>query len=204
MDKWLKRDNDPSRETPNVTTSGRPVIKYAPAGNSDPCCFSKSTLDQDASSSTEVARKASSMATDSKTCIRETDTTNRKESEASYMVSCQAAETGKPQYCGGLNSPCWLGQCWGKNYNGPCLHQTTLFRSISDMAGYSFKQLLVHLRASELWAPQLDESTDVAGLAQLMVYVRYIHEGSIKEDLLFCKPLEIRTGEDIFRMLAPS
>jgi hypothetical protein len=35
---------------------------------------------------------------------------------------------------------------------------------------------------------QLDESTDVVGLAQLLVYVCYIYGGSIKEDILFCKP----------------
>jgi hypothetical protein len=40
----------------------------------------------------------------------------------------------------------------------------------------------------------MDESTDMAGLAQLLVYVWYIYGGSIKEDILFCKPLE--PGED--------
>ena len=70
------------------------------------------------------------------------------------------------------------------------------------MAEDVLKQLLIHTRASEIYALQLDESTEVAGLAQLLVYVRYIHEGSIKEDMLFCKPLETRsTGEVIFRML---
>lgn len=34
---------------------------------------------------------------------------------------------------------------------------------------------------------------DVAGLAHLLVYVRYIHRGTIKEDMLSCKPLEKRT-----------
>ena len=34
--------------------------------------------------------------------------------------------------------------------------------------------------------------------AQLLVYVRYVYEGSIKEDILFSKPREPRkTGEDI-------
>jgi hypothetical protein len=35
---------------------------------------------------------------------------------------------------------------------------------------------------------QLDESTDVVGLAQLLVYARYIYGGSNKEAILFCKP----------------
>jgi hypothetical protein len=56
------------------------------------------------------------------------------------------------------------------------------------MAGDIFKQLLLHIQASEFYVLQLDESTDVAGLAQLMVYVCYIYGGSIKEDILFRKP----------------
>ena len=73
---------------------------------------------------------------------------------------------------------------------------------ISDMPGDVLKQLLLCIQASELYALQLDESTEVAGLAQLLVYVRYIYGRSIKEDILFCKPLETRTTwEDIFKVL---
>ena len=61
------------------------------------------------------------------------------------------------------------------------------------MAGDVLKQLLLCIQASELYVLQLDESTNVAGLAQLLVYVRYVYGGSIKEDILFCKPLETRT-----------
>jgi hypothetical protein len=64
----------------------------------------------------------------------------------------------------------------------------TVSRRISDMAGDVLKQLLLRIQASELCALQLDESTDVVGLAQLLVYVRYVYGGSIKEDILFRKP----------------
>ena len=68
------------------------------------------------------------------------------------------------------------------------------------MAGDVLKQLLLHIQASELYALPLDESTDVAGLTQLLVYVRDVYMGSIKEHTLFCEPLETRTtGEDIFK-----
>ena len=63
MDKWLKRVNPPSRETPSASTS-RPTIEDAPAGDSNPGC-SYESLDQGASSSTFVASQATSMATDS-------------------------------------------------------------------------------------------------------------------------------------------
>ena len=42
-----------------------------------------------------------------------------------------------------------------------------------DMAGDVLKQLLVCIHGSEFYALQLDESTDVAGLAQLLLYVRW-------------------------------
>jgi hypothetical protein len=69
----------------------------------------------------------------------------------------------------------------------------TFSQRISDMAGDVLKQLLLCIQASELYALQLDELTDVAGLAQLLVYVRYVYGGSNKEDILFYKPLENRT-----------
>ncbi|XP_063911218.1 zinc finger BED domain-containing protein 5-like [Zophobas morio] len=49
---------------------------------------------------------------------------------------------------------------------------------------------------------QLDETTDVAGLAILIVLVRYVWNSTIEEDMLFCKPLTERsTGEKIFELL---
>jgi hypothetical protein len=75
----------------------------------------------------------------------------------------------------------------------------TVSRHIRDMAGDVLKQLLLHIQAIEFYALQLDESTDMVGLAQLLVYVRYVYGGSIKEDILFSKPLE--TGEVIFKVL---
>jgi hypothetical protein len=67
--------------------------------------------------------------------------------------------------------------------DNPSLNNT-VSRRISEMAGDVVKQLLLCTHASELYALQLDESTDVVGLAQLLVYVRYIYGGSIKEDIL--------------------
>lgn len=48
---------------------------------------------------------------------------------------------------------------------------------------------------------QLDESTDLANSAQLLVFIRYSFDGKL-EDMLFFTPLEVRcTGEDIFTKL---
>ena len=42
------------------------------------------------------------------------------------------------------------------------------------------KQLLLRIQASDLFALQLDESTEVVGLAQLLVYVHCVYGVSIK------------------------
>jgi hypothetical protein len=42
----------------------------------------------------------------------------------------------------------------------------------------------------------VDGSTDIAGNANLMCFVRYDYKGSIQEDFLFCKPLPTRTTAD--------
>jgi hypothetical protein len=57
---------------------------------------------------------------------------------------------------------------------------------------YNFYQL-------NKFAIQLDESTDVASCAQLLLFVRYCSEGEIVEDFFYCKSLEQRTtSEAIF------
>ncbi|XP_060853299.1 zinc finger BED domain-containing protein 5-like [Rhopalosiphum padi] len=53
-----------------------------------------------------------------------------------------------------------------------------------------------------MFAIQLDKSTDVAGLSILLVFVRYIFETSIEEDLLLCTPLDTNTtGGEIFKVI---
>ena len=48
----------------------------------------------------------------------------------------------------------------------------------------------------------MDKSTDVEGLAVLLVFVRYTYDKSIEEDLLMCAYLHGQTtGEDIFNCI---
>jgi len=48
----------------------------------------------------------------------------------------------------------------------------------------------------------MDESTDIAGLAVLLVFVRYVNMDSFEEDFLFCRPLLSNTSEvQIFGLL---
>jgi hypothetical protein len=59
---------------------------------------------------------------------------------------------------------------------------------------------VTRIKCSPKFTPQIDESTDVAGLAQLLVFVRYSFEEIIQEEFMFCLPLLERcTGSDIFK-----
>jgi hypothetical protein len=49
---------------------------------------------------------------------------------------------------------------------------------------------------------QLDKSTDVSGIAVLLVFVRYMFHNKIDENLLLCKSLKSHTtGERIFKVI---
>jgi hypothetical protein len=62
------------------------------------------------------------------------------------------------------------------------------------------EQLLTRIKCSPKFALQVDKSTDVAGLAQLLVFVRYCFEENIQEEFIFHLPLPERcTGSDIIK-----
>ena len=48
---------------------------------------------------------------------------------------------------------------------------------------------------------QLDESTDVTNNAQLLVYVRYTQDNSVKTELLMSKNFPVQQKEKIFSKL---
>uniref|UniRef100_UPI003AABA6E5 zinc finger BED domain-containing protein 5-like n=1 Tax=Centroberyx gerrardi TaxID=166262 RepID=UPI003AABA6E5 len=70
------------------------------------------------------------------------------------------------------------------------------------MAGNVSEQLIQSIQESHFYALQLDESTDIANLSNLLAYVRYENNGEIKEEFLFCRSLPTRsTAEAIFDIL---
>lgn len=95
-----------------------------------------------------------------------------------------------------------LGEEAAKKIDAVQLSDNTVSRRIGDMAEDVSAQLLDQVRASEYFALQLDESTDVANAAELLVYIRFISQEMFVEEILFCKALESRTtGKEIFQVL---
>ncbi|KAK1897528.1 Zinc finger BED domain containing protein 5 [Dissostichus eleginoides] len=94
------------------------------------------------------------------------------------------------------------GEKAAKQLNLVPLSNDTVSRRIVEMAEDVKKTLIERIKSSSYYSIQLDETTDVADLANLMVYVRYEHDGAAQEEFLFCQPPETRTtAELIFQLL---
>ena len=76
------------------------------------------------------------------------------------------------------------------------LSNNTVQRRIQEIAIDIKEQVIEKIHSSPFFSIQLDESTDVAQCAQLMVFARYVYRGSVEEDFLFCRPLEATTKAD--------
>ena len=49
------------------------------------------------------------------------------------------------------------------------------------------------MKESSFCSIQVDDSTDIAGLPQLSVFIRYVNNVAVLEYLLFCKTLKLHT-----------
>ncbi|MBN3282832.1 ZBED5 protein, partial [Polyodon spathula] len=136
-------------------------------------------------------------------------TVNVKALEASYRASCQIAKAGKPHIIGEeLILPAAKElvsiTCREKTANSQIVYlfQITVSRKIHDLAGNVNDILVKHVNSSRYFALHLDEATDFANLANLLVYIRYEWEGKVLEGILFCHSMPTRTtAEHIFQLL---
>ncbi|XP_069616232.1 zinc finger BED domain-containing protein 5-like [Ranitomeya imitator] len=129
--------------------------------------------------------------------------------EASYLVALRIARAMKPHTIGeDLLLPAAkdivrviIGNEYVQKLNAISLSNDTVRRRIEDMSADILDQVIQEIKSAPLpiFSIQLDESTDVANCAQLLVCARYINDGDFKDEFLFCKPLETTTtAHDIF------
>ncbi|GFV88733.1 zinc finger BED domain-containing protein 5 [Trichonephila clavipes] len=154
-------------------------------------------------------RKKEQLLESQKTMMHVTQTINEKATEASYLVSYRIAQAGEAHTIAeNLIKPCVLDitKCMlakksAKHVSTVPLSNDTVLRRIHDLASYVKQELVTRLQKAR-FVLQIDESIDVAGLAILLVIVRYPYENSFEEDMLMCSPLPTNTtGEEIFNKI---
>lgn len=128
---------------------------------------------------------------------------------ASYHVAYKISKCKKPHTIAEeLIKPCALEMATivlGKEASNKLklvpLSNNIIQSRINDMSLDILDQVVNDIRTSPLKISlQLDETTDVTNCSQLIVFVRYIHNGGIMEDFLFCEDLETTTrGKDVFQ-----
>ena len=136
-------------------------------------------------------------------------TVNEKALMASYLVSYRVAQAGEAHTiaenlikpCVKDRAECMLNGRATELVGTVPLSNNTISRRIWDLAEDRKATLLSRINCTK-FSLQMDESTDVAGLAILIVFVRYQCLESFQEDLILCKPLPTGTsGAEIFKLI---
>ena len=82
------------------------------------------------------------------------------------------------------------------------LSNDTIKSRIHEISDNIKSKVLSKIDSSPVFALQLDKSTDISNLSQLLVYVRYVADERINEEFLFCQPFETTSkAVDVFQML---
>lgn len=82
------------------------------------------------------------------------------------------------------------------------MSNNTISRRIKEMSEDVEIQVIDKLKLVDMFALQLDESTDISGKPQVVTFVRFIEDQSFIEQFLFCKDLpETTKGQDIFNLV---
>ena len=137
-------------------------------------------------------------------------TISEKAQTASYEVSELIAQNMKAHTIGeSLILPSckkivkrMLGNEAAKEISKVPLSNDTVHRRILEMSTNIEKTVCSKKLQFSDFALQVDESTDNANKAQLLVFIRFIDEDQIVNQFLFCKELSTTTkGEDVFNIL---
>ena len=135
--------------------------------------------------------------------VKKFKTDNENATEASYKASYQICLHGEAHTIGeSLIKPiikdvvsCILDEESVKKIDAMPLSNNTVSRRIKDIVDDIENELISRLHACAACSLQMDESTDAAGLAILLVFVRYNYDSRIEHNLLLCESLELHTTE---------
>lgn len=145
-----------------------------------------------------------------KKLLRATASTNASALRASYLVANRIAKAKKPFTIGeDLILPATkdicrerLGEDAVKKIAQVPLSASTVTRRIEEIAEDVETQLLERINISPWYALQVDESTEVDNRAILLVYVRYLYQEDVHEDMLCGLSLPTNTKAiELFKLL---
>ena len=145
-----------------------------------------------------------------KQLLRATTSTNASALRASYLVANRIAKAKKPFTIGeelilpAAKDICreLLGEAAVKKVAQVPLSASTVTRRIEDIAEDTETQLLERIKKSPWFAIQVDESTDIDNKAILLVYVRYLYQEDVHEDMLCALLLPTNTtAAELFKSL---
>ncbi|XP_073533072.1 SCAN domain-containing protein 3-like [Phyllobates terribilis] len=145
-----------------------------------------------------------------KQLLKATTSTNVSALRASFLVANRIAKAKKPFTIGeelilpAAKDICQelLGEAAVKKVAQVPLSASTVSRRINEIAEDIEVQLLERINASPWYAIQVDESTDVDNKAMMLVYVQYIFQEDVHEDMLCALLLPANTtGAELFKSL---
>lgn len=128
-----------------------------------------------------------------KQLLRAITSTNASALRASYLVANRIAKAKKPFTIGeelilrATKDICreFLGEAAVKKIAQVPLSASTITRRIEEIAEDIKTQLLKRINTSPWYALQVDKSTDIDNKAILLIYVRYVHQEDVHEDILY-------------------
>ncbi|GFS84105.1 SCAN domain-containing protein 3 [Trichonephila clavipes] len=196
MDKWLKRRkfNDDNSDNDNQTPTSLVVTNHPSLSTKDKSYFERSLSSK--IKQVKVFEK--------QVCVSE------KAQVASYEIAELIAVNLKPQ---NLAEEIILPACrkivktmiGGSADIDICkipLSNDTIHRRIKDMSE-NIEQNTTKTLENSNFALQVDETTDITGNAQLIAFVRFIHENDIINQFLCCRELpDFTTGKHIFQVIS--
>jgi len=133
-----------------------------------------------------------------------------KFSRASYLASLMIVKDGNPHTIGEtLVLPAAkdmvhtvLGEKAAKELDKIPLSNKSVKRRIDTMASNIEEILVTQLKICSYFSLQVDESTDITNVAELLVFIWYDFHNIINKENLFCKSLESNANaENIFKII---
>ena len=121
-----------------------------------------------------------------------------KELNASYKVAQLIAQR-KKAHTESISAPAlalaiivetMLGKEAAEKVKKAPLSNDTISHKIEDLSSVLKIAENFESHDTELWSLQIDESTDISGKAQLLVFIRFVKDEKFLNEYLFCKDLK--------------